>query len=170
MYVCIIRSYLEMLQSRRRRRHPPTTTAAPRSDRMPTDQRLTGAGGSGELQRRSLAEKKEVEEVERGSAACPCPASCAYLGLGSCCWCCNCHISARWVGGRWPEMGGVVCISERASSSYVCVCVCAWRENSLPRFAYNYVCYITNCILGEILMFRSTKRRLQEGDKGGSAT
>lgn len=45
--------------------------------------------------------------------------------------------------------------------------VCAWRENSLPRFAYNYVCYITNCILGEILMFRSTKRRLQEEDKGG---
>lgn len=127
MYVCIIRSYLEMLQSRRRR-HPPTTTAAPRSDRMPTDQRLTGAGGSGELQRRSLAEKKEVEEVERGSAACPCPASCAYLGLGSCCWCCNCHISARWVGGRWPEMGGVVCISERASSSYVCVCVCVRGE------------------------------------------
>lgn len=30
----------------------------------------------------------------------------------------------------------------------------AWRENSLRRrFAYNYVCYITNCILGEILMF-----------------
>lgn len=127
MYVCIIRSYLEMLQSRRRR-HPPTTTAAPRSDRMPTDQRLTGAGGSGELQRRSLAEKKEVEEVERGSAACPCPASCAYLGLGCCCWCCNSHISARWVGGRWPEMGGVVCISERASSSYVCVCVCVRGE------------------------------------------
>lgn len=75
MYVCIIRSYLEMLQSRRRRRrHPPTTTAAPRSDRMPTDQRLTGAGGSGELQRRSLAEKKEVEEVERGE--CSLPMSC----------------------------------------------------------------------------------------------
>lgn len=73
MYVCIIRSYLEMLQSRRRR-HPPTTTAAPRSDRMPTDQRLTGAGGSGELQRRSLAEKKEVEEVERGE--CSLPMSC----------------------------------------------------------------------------------------------
>lgn len=56
----------------------------------------------------------------------------------------------RWVLGWWTGWTGwagflhLVCIRGARALS-------VRGENSLPRFAYNYVCYITNCILDEIV-------------------